>query len=64
MEILELNNRISRQRKAVQCTEVVMLHRGVGSRMLLDKAPGWNTGPEIRGFFIQSCGLVTALTIK
>lgn len=32
--------------------------------LVKDKAPARSTGPEIRGFFIQSCALVTALTIK
>lgn len=32
--------------------------------LVKDKAPARSTGPEIGGFFIQGCGLVTALTIK
>lgn len=48
-KMLKLNNWISCWRKAVQGTEMMLLHRGVGFRMILDKdkAPGGSTGPEI-----------------
>lgn len=63
-KVLELNNWISCWRKAAQSMEMMMLHRGVGPRMFLDKdkAPGGSTGAQIHGFLIQGCALVPALT--
>lgn len=63
-KVLELNNWISCWRKAAQSMAMMMLHRGVGPRMVLDKdkAPGGSPGAQILGFLIQSCALVPALT--